>query len=79
MHLAWLWPPDDCLISEDLGGDAVWILGTALPVPGHLASVVDGGGLAVVAPKRGKRNHRALIPQEPAAYQAGTEAAKVLP
>src|SRR5664279_3961056 len=79
MYLARLRPPEDRLQVEDLGGNACWILRTNLGKSNHLAPIVDTGGVAVIATKRGKRGHHALMPQEPKAYQTRSEAAKVLP
>ena len=69
--LARLRPPDDCLVIEDLGCDAVWILSAGLGRSNYLASVVEAAGVCVVTAQSGQGGQDAVLPHGPKTSQIG--------
>src|SRR4029077_1745913 len=65
MDLTFLRPPDDSLPIQDLGRGTVWISSVILRVPDHLTAIVAAAqGDTVIAPQRGQRSHRTVLPKE---------------
>lgn len=70
--------PEDRFVLKNLAGaSAGWLLRSILGRPSHLAQIIDSKATAVVAAKRGLRDHSVLLPKKWATGQLGPEAAKV--